>query len=174
MRDKMNQYRSVGIGASLCAIVLALAFIVWWEARGSRPASSAAVTNAFYSDDDGKTWFIDDLVKVVPFDHHGRQAVRADIFRCTNGKPFVGYLERYSEAVKDKINAAAVGHPDAVATAMMDEVMEVKRPGEAKWISPGGGSQSEYNKTITVACPEGEAGGAGVVSPADPDNGASE
>ena len=174
MRDKINQYRNVGVGASSCIIVLAVGFIIWWEARGSRPVSSAPVTQAFYSDDDGKTWFIDDLVKVVPFDHHGGQAVRAEIFRCAQGKPFVGYLERYSDAVKAKITSAAVGHPDAVASAMMDEMTEVKRPVEAEWINPGGSSQREYTQIITVPCPEGETGGASVVSPSDPDNGASD
>ncbi len=63
---------------------------------------------------------IDDLDKVVPFDHGGKPAVRAMVFRCKNGKPFVAYLQRYSEAVEAKIAAIAAAHPETAATAMQE------------------------------------------------------
>ena len=38
-----------------------------------------------------------------PFDHDGKQAVRAFVFRCEGGKPFVAYLLRYKEGSQNQI-----------------------------------------------------------------------
>ena len=38
-------------------------------------------TSGYFSDDDGKTYFQDDASKIAPFDHNGKQAVSAYLFR---------------------------------------------------------------------------------------------
>lgn len=173
MRKMINEKPMLGVALSICVIVLALGFIVWFETGRQGSTHLPPLTKSFYTDDDGKTWFIDDFVKVVPFDHNGKQAVRAKIFRCGDGKPFVGYLERYSAAVQAKAQAAMAGHPDQVASALVEAPTEVKKPGEAKWVGPAtGGSQNEYAGIMNIPCPEAKNESPQVVSPSDPDNGA--
>ena len=66
---------------------------------------------ACYSDDDGATWFVDSAYKVTPFDHEGKQAVRALVFTYAGGsKHFVVCLMRYSQKGQKKL-------ADAIAAA---------------------------------------------------------
>jgi hypothetical protein len=48
------------------------------------PAHLPKGDKACYTDDDGKTWFVDSAYKVVPFDHDGNQAFRALVFTYAN------------------------------------------------------------------------------------------
>src|SRR5277367_3869586 len=101
-REAMNENPRVGIGASACLVLLVFAMIALHAVRPKYPASGST-ERAFYSDDEGASWFVDDAVKPVPFDHNGKEAFRAEIFRCKNGKPFVAYLTRYSDAVNAQL-----------------------------------------------------------------------
>ncbi len=51
--------------------------------------------------------------------------------------------------------------------------VEVKRPGDAAWLSPDmKDSKVQYTAVITPACPKGVTGEALLVSPSDRNNGA--
>jgi hypothetical protein len=66
--------------AALLLLIVGMGGVIWWEAR---PApKEEAVTRAFYTTDDGKTWFTDDAERLPPFDHGGKQAVRLYLFSC--------------------------------------------------------------------------------------------
>src|SRR4051794_26524257 len=82
-----------GIGVAL--IVLATVIIAFQLSGGASHAVIAPQT-VFYTDDQGKSFF-KDSVKVVPFDHNGKQAFRADVFRGSDGKEFVGLIYRFTE-----------------------------------------------------------------------------
>src|SRR5579862_9820782 len=96
IRKKMNEKPALGlaIAGAICAV--AIAFFAW-QFSGRRSVDAAYAGKTFFSDDDGRSWFIDDESKLPPFDHNGKQACRAAVYRCGSGKPFVAYLQKYSD-----------------------------------------------------------------------------
>lgn len=58
-------------------IFLAIAAIIW-QGFGDR-RRLVINTTMFYSDDDGKTWFVDDMTRIPPFDHNGKQSTLAKV-----------------------------------------------------------------------------------------------
>lgn len=114
--SKMTAIVVVGIVA-ICIIVII------FELSGSR---GAMPTKAYYTIDDGKTWFADSSSKLSPFDYKGKQAVRCFVFKGKNGK-FVGLLEEYSDDVRKQLEK----DPKAAAIAPV----LVKKPGENQWTS---------------------------------------
>jgi hypothetical protein len=112
----------------------------------SRSAPNLQSTKQYYTDDDGTTLFADNFGKLVPFEHHGRQAVLAQVYRTQHGQQFVGWLERCSDAGVAKIHELM---PQATEGSQAQEQiqqlrvqqLEVKRPGDTQWIradSPAG------------------------------------
>jgi len=173
IREKINKSQQISMTAAVCVIVIALSFIIWQMTKGG-PSLSAAMTKAFYSDDDGKTWFVDDAQKIVPFDHHGKEAVRVRVFRCNGGEPFVGYLERYSDEIKARILEMAAQHPGDSAPDFSLMPMEVRKPGEKTWVNTlTPNSYMEYKRVTVPVCPGGGASEPALVTPADSGNGAS-
>ena len=84
-------------------IAVAVAFILMIGICVAVIASSegdwnlSAVGKTFYSDDDGEELVSRRHLKGSPFDHNGKQAYRAIVFRCPNGPPFVAFLAKYSD-----------------------------------------------------------------------------
>jgi hypothetical protein len=121
----------VGIFAALS--VAMVIFMVW---RTSPPSSSPG--KAFYSIDDGLTYFSDSPERLPPFDYDGKVAVRAHVFKCNDGKKFVGYLERYTEPAKAILARHYGGGGSASMTTDELKVLatgrEFKRPGPGGWM----------------------------------------
>jgi hypothetical protein len=98
IREKVNE--KPGIAVAVVAIIALLAvFLVYRTFSGpavpkADPAAQAAAP-AYFTTDDGQTTFTDSSTSVAPFDHDGKQAVKAYMFNV-NGKQVVGYLEKYS------------------------------------------------------------------------------
>ena len=146
---------------SLCAV------IIWRELRSQGVPASVLKTQGkeFYSDDDGKTWFLDDQLKGSPIDHNGKPAYRALVYRCPDGKPFVAYLAKYSDEQQAQIARDAAKHPGP-SQAQLGPLRSIRKPGETKWAANSSPSITGYP---SVPCPDG-AGTASPVSPADPDS----
>ena len=136
-------------------IILICLIVVLYSAFGGGPSSVDAVAQGYYSTDDGKTFFPENLSNVPPFDHEGQPAVRAYVYRCGNdGTPFVGYLERYSPGVHDKVVAAkSSGDMNAGMDSESLKGREVKRPGDANWLNVMTPKASEL--VANVKCPDG-------------------
>lgn len=84
--------------------------------------------------------FADRATRVTPFEHQGKTAVRAYVYECeTDGKRFVHYVERYTDAVRPKLEEAAAkgAPPQALAGMAGMGGAEVKRPGDAEWVNRG-------------------------------------
>jgi hypothetical protein len=140
-RELVNRrYKGVVVVSALLAIVVA-----GWTMVGhfSEAGSVTYVSVAFYTTDDGQTFFRDDFERIPPYDKSGKQAVRAVVFEA-NGKPFVGYMSRFSQSAKaaiEKYNAdMATGKytsgPPASFAAYQIATMsgaEYKRPGDKSW-----------------------------------------
>jgi len=114
-------------------------------------------SEAYYSDDDGKTWFEDDIDKLYPFDRNGKQAYRAYVYQCGSKEPFVAYLARYTDAAKSRITELGrkTGDPEAESQAanLRSNAIEVKRPGETEWVglfTAEGGAIASH-----PSCPDG-------------------
>jgi hypothetical protein len=135
VREKINAKKSLGYGLSIAFILVAasvLAYTQWPEHRFAGKTS-------FYSDDDGQTWFIDSIYKSTPFDHNGKQAYRAVIYSCENGKTkFCAYLMRDRPEDKKRLDdavaqAAQQGNPPSSVALFEDKGiindMEIKQPG---------------------------------------------
>jgi hypothetical protein len=143
------------------ALIAACLWVVWRQTGGS-PSGEPPKT-AFYTIDDGKTWFVDDIAKLTPFDREGKPAVRAFLFKCGEGsEPVVGYMERYTtkgKEVTERYRAEQQASPGVPPKSLGDmaslgvNAVEIKKPGEANWVPKGRAMQ-----TLQYSCGNGTPG----------------
>lgn len=134
IRETLNENPGITTGITAGIIVLALGVIIWQTVGNNYPPTPIA--RAFFSDDDGKTFFADSTDNIPPFDHNGKQAVKAVVFTCDNGKTkFVGYLERFSPAAKAKLQAAMdANRPDlGLMESTTEHDVQVKQVNGGQW-----------------------------------------
>lgn len=132
IRESLNQNPAITTGATAAIILVALGIIVYQLIGGS--AGTTSTTNqAFYTIDDGKTWFPDDINKVPPFEKDGKKAYLVFVWTCNGGKTkFPVYLQRYTPEAKKKVEEArakAAGADPAVMEMVLQNGIEVKLPG---------------------------------------------
>lgn len=136
VREYMSKHPRVTVSATLAVCLLAIAYLVF-----SLFSSSNAFEprKAWFTDDDGKTWFAADAAKKPPFNHNGKPAVMCFVYTHDGGKTkWISYMLRYAPSAKQKIEERAkqLGiteekiEPGALP-------MEVKKPGggEEGWVS---------------------------------------
>jgi hypothetical protein len=94
IRAKLKEHSKVVVAISL--VVVAVAFVICHSTRrltdGVVPPTP--VVMAFYTTDDGRTFFSDVSDKPTPFDHDGRQAVKAYIYTTDGRTRWVQCLEK--------------------------------------------------------------------------------
>jgi hypothetical protein len=163
IRETINKHRPLAVGATVVAAAGALALSLW---SSHNEASPPPLLKAYFSDDDGKSWFVDDSRKLPPFDHNGKPAVRAFVFHCDNGKPYVAYLLRYKDGSQKQIEELRARPPSGENGAQLSSVMagasECKRPGDARWVSSGSSAG------LAIMTPKPPAGESGDPEPVDP------
>jgi hypothetical protein len=148
LREWLNKNQAV---ATIVVVVLVLAAVALagYQYLSNRRGISTTLPDAYFTVDDGKTYFAASTANIPPFDHEGKQAVRAYVFDC-GGKRFVGYLERYKpEARQAKLDKKATP-----ATQIYGR--ELKRPGDSTWVNSG--DQAAVAKVIDVTTPSGMSG----------------
>lgn len=162
IREKLNEKQNLTIMAASLIIVLAVAFIIY-SSFGGKEEPPVIADKGWYTTDDGATWFVDDVKKAPPFKtSDGKTAVRAYVFKCGDGKPFVGYLQQYSPTAKRQLEGQpqediepGYGSNGGNATAIMLSGVQVKKPGDRQWVS----TQSPASAAVRMtACPDGKAG----------------
>ncbi len=129
LRDWMNGHPTVAttfVGGCLLLCGGGVAYQMF----GGHSTVRLTAPEHYYSADDGKTFFTAPGDSVAPFDYHGQTAVRAYVFNCGSGTPFVGYLERYTPESR----VLELG-PQRGSIALEANGREVKRPGDATWVS---------------------------------------
>jgi hypothetical protein len=156
IREKLeeNQKTLAIVVGVLVVVAILVAFLTMRSGRGGGFGGSAEA-KLFYTVDDGKTWFEDDATKLPPFDHEGKTAVRVQVYKCgENGQPFAGYLQRIDDAAHKSAEAArAAGKPQQEIEAIWQNSVEVKRPGETRWVS----IRDRASEAIMVPkCPDGK------------------
>lgn len=134
VRDSLNRQNPKIIGVFTAVIVVAVSLILFRSIGGGAGVGDS-VDLAFFSTDDGKTWFPDDAKHVPPFSRDGKDAYRAYVYRCPDGKEFVAFLERYTPRAKKEREALYAGG-EGSAIPILDEAkgIEVKAPGQATWL----------------------------------------
>lgn len=146
---------AIGVAAGL---VLISALFVYFQIQG--PSAPPADGKAYFSIDDGKSWFADDATKLAPFEKDGKQAVRAYVYRSSKGLEFVNHLERFKPEARATLEASRNNKPEgqgpaisAAAQSAHTAGREVKRPGEAKWV--GAGDFRVAAQVVAVKTPDG-------------------
>jgi hypothetical protein len=151
IRQALRANRSITLGISICMIALASLWIVSYGI-GSRASLDLDTGRAFFTDDDGTTWFKDDARKVPPFDRNGKQAVRCFIYKCgENGTPWVSHLMRYTPEGTARLKTNTL---DPGVTETGPALVEVKEPnsGERGWVSE---NDPRAIRIQELVCPDG-------------------
>src|SRR5688500_5234313 len=102
LRETINKKQSTVMWIAGAVAVLAIGLIAW-QVSG-RHQTAASSTKAFYTDDGGKSFFKDDINKISPWDHDGKQAYRCDVFKAGD-KEIVGLIYRHNANGKTAMEA---------------------------------------------------------------------
>lgn len=141
------------IGLVIVVIAVAL-FVVFRQVKALSPSME---DQAFFSVDDGKTWFLDNVHQIPPFDHGGQPAVRVYLYTCKgNPQPFVGYMERYTDSARKQLldlREKAKAQPTREKALMVSmQAMGIQQTG-TEYKKPG---YKDWSKTsIAVKCDSG-------------------
>lgn len=133
-----NPLREHPAAAAIFAGVVIIAALVY--GGYSLFASQPTTTNdaqAFFTVDDGSTYFADDATNRPPFDHDGKTAVRAYVFTDTKAgdRRWVQYLQKFSDEEKKQMQGKADGSAFVFGL--------VKKPGAKDWIPATSTAASE-------------------------------
>jgi hypothetical protein len=135
-------------------------------ARQFWPQKKADLSQSYFTDDDGASWYVDSEYLVPPVDHNGKTAVFAQVYSYAKGdKQFCAYMTRYSDSAKKKLEAAIADaksrgqSPNSVSLfqdrGFMQSAIEVKKPGAGnQWINQ---SDPRAIDVISVHAPDGSA-----------------
>lgn len=152
IRESLNQNPAVASGAVIGIVVLAMIFLVYNYAGNKTPGADGAA-QAYFSDDDGKSYFPDDARKVTPFDHNGKSAVLCFVFSCDDSKTkFVGYLQRYTPEGKKMRESQLKPAGPKMGVEEMIIPIEVKKPGDKEWVRT---TDPRFAAIASVRCPDG-------------------
>jgi hypothetical protein len=154
IREKLNKNQSITTIVTIVIIVVAIGIIVWQMMPERMPV---IVSKSYYSNDDGKTFFEDTSDKIVPYEKDGKEVVKAHVFVCPGGQPFVGYLEKLDPKVKAKLDefyndSKNKGKFMLGQTEVEDGGRLVKRPGDKNWILD---TNANASRVITIRCKDG-------------------
>ncbi|MGN6625707.1 MAG: hypothetical protein ACTHLN_03730 [Tepidisphaeraceae bacterium] len=142
MRERIERNKRwlipVIFGLGLVALFASL-----WKTQADN-ALPGSISQAYYTVDDGKSYFADDVNKPFPFDHGGKPAYRAYVFRCGSGKPFVAAIGRQG--------AGAVPENTQYHSDKSGGPIEIKKPGDDKWFAF---ASAEGQRIIRGSCPDG-------------------
>jgi hypothetical protein len=123
---------------AVVAIAVGAVWLLW--SSGSQSGERVLQTRMYYTVDEGNTWFVEDAEHIPPFDYNGKTALRVRLFQGKDGKPFAGYLERYTAEAAKRLaaakrgDAAAAGiQPGRPMLSLVEELAisgtEIKKPG---------------------------------------------
>lgn len=147
IRDWSNKHpkATASIGGGLIIVFVS---VIAAEVLANRHGYPSGLPNAYYTINDGKTYFVANTSNFPPFEHGGQEAVRAYVFQCGSGKKFVGFLEKYSPQAKKELDAGAPLSP-----TIMRFGREVKRPGDSRWQSTA--NMAAETRIENITCPKG-------------------
>lgn len=153
LREMLNQHPKPSAAIAGMIVVIGLAAVVLnVGGSGRRPVSEG---RAYFSVDDGKTWFADASSNPSPFNKDGKTAYRVFVWRCGTAEPFVSHLFRNaSSSTGGDRSKAATNADDRTPPAMSGASIEVKRPGtgDRGWVRA---DSAEGSAIARPQCPDG-------------------
>ena len=156
IRESLNQKRRLAAAIAIACVCAGIVFLIW-QIKRDAPPSIQQSSKAFFTDDQVNT-FVDDASRIPPFEHNGKEALRAYVFSCDGGKTsFIAYVERFPKDSKARLEAMQK-NPAAAADAMGMRMRstiasEIKKPGDAKWVVK---DSPEGAKVLDITCPHGK------------------
>jgi hypothetical protein len=162
LREIINRSPKAGMAATALIVAGAIAVAVLSSGgRGPRPVGQG---RAYFTIDDGKTWFADSASNPSPFTKDGKPAYRVFIWRCGTSAPFASHL--YRSGGGPSAGGAAKPAPAFAAgrtpQPMSGSATEVKRPGAASWVTA---NTVEGETVARPLCPDGSTNGLEAVEP---------
>lgn len=133
IRETLNKNPAISIGVLAGVILLA---VIWIFMSLRDEPMGPMITKAYYTIDDGATFFEDEYDKLAPFQKDGKEAVRAHVFDC-NGKRFVGFMEKLTPAAKAELEKMGSGDRDRIVRARIEVEQGgrlFKKPKGNNWI----------------------------------------
>ena len=150
IRERLNDKPWLGAALGVGALALGAVFMATQLTSGG-----GAADEAFFTVDDGQTWFEDDADNIPPFQHEGKEAVKAHVYEC-DGKQFVNHLERSTpqgrKLREDVISATKAGKP--LPPNIAGSGPEIKKPGAKEWVSAG--NYAKAGSILQAKCPDGK------------------
>lgn len=152
IRETLNRFPNLSTALAAVGVVI-IGIVIWFQIRQNTPT----LPRAYYTVDDGATYFEDEPDKLTPFDYRGKPAVGAVIFQGKDGKPFVGYMTRIDPAKHEAVKRFR-GLTNSNTPPGPKELREVagsgqiKRPGDKNWITDNGPGSLEMK---AVKLPDG-------------------
>lgn len=139
VRGILRKYPAVIIG-----VIVVLVGIALWYSMG---AMAKQGQGAFFTTDDGASYFPADFSQAPPFTHSGKEAVQVVLISCDEGKTTkVGWLVRYTGENHKRADAII----KSGNIGMMPD-SEVKAPGTGEWVSSGQAAGVTNMKDFTAA-----------------------
>ena len=155
IRETLNENPRLTTGITAGIIVVVFALIFWSSGGSASPESGGMGSKVYFTEDDGKNYFAVDAKNIPPFQHDGKEAVRARVFKC-GGKTWVNHLERYTPEGKKKAEDFYGSGKMSKDPTMLESIqrygMEVKAPGDAAWVKL---SDPKAIKIMEPKCPTG-------------------
>jgi hypothetical protein len=144
-----------GLTIGVCvALVLVGGLFVWQGTKGRSSGPHYPALGNYYTADEGQTRIADKWSVVPPFDRDGNTYVRVFVFSCSDGKPFAGYLEKFTPEAQAAISSEEMEHLKiAKIQELGDHGLLVKRPGDANWV---GKDTVDGAAVINIVCPENQ------------------
>lgn len=102
VREAFQQNKVAGLTVAVALFVAAAAIAAYtlWP-QGARGSASGA----FYSDDDGKSYFSDSIYHFPPYEKDGKTVYGAIVYKGSSGN-FVGAIFRFKPEVKSQLEDA--------------------------------------------------------------------
>ena len=151
-----GQQWKIAVAVVLLVAAVASFFLFRNVADRSADAAKSGVDLAWYSHDDGQSWFAEKKNRLNYATRDGKPAYRCWVYTCDGGKTkFAAYLERYAPEAQKQLEAMIAGKRPA-DPAILEQIsangIEVKKPGTGTWISLAEPRAAELKDP---ACPGG-------------------
>lgn len=163
LRDRLDRNKPVVL--AVVAVMMATGLFLICRTLLFSAVPDVTVGMNFYSDDDGKTWFPASDDHIPPFDHNGKPAYEAEVYRTEDGRAFVAYMTSWQPEDKAAIEAAAPKDRRNVEASLATKQL-AKKPGQQSWVSPQ--KTKEYQAIISPVGPDGPGKNVLYVSPPTP------
>ena len=164
LREHLREYKTWTAVGAIGLLVLAVVLIRYQMSDGDADTTTPTPSaRAFFTVDEGTTWFVESSKRIPPFDHNGSIAVRAYVFTCDGGKTkFTGYMERYTPKAKQMMEGIieSSGEVSTPPPAVIGGV-ELKKPGAREWVKAV--DRTRAAEICSVPCDNGRA------TPVEPD-----